>query len=82
MKTLKVSRNHYHVLQALTRKEIATLRKYPNILTETKQLLRTCKSVIRKIESIPEHASRRKRQTVYKRIISICRDAIDVVEGR
>jgi 5-bromo-4-chloroindolyl phosphate hydrolysis protein len=77
MKTIKVSRNHYHVVQALTRKDVAILRKSPKILAESKQLLRACKSVIKKIEGIPEHASRRKRQTAYKRIIGICRKAID-----
>ncbi len=82
MKTLKVPRNHYHVLQALTRKEISILRKHPSILVDTKHLLRACKSVIRKIEGIPEHASRRKRQTVYKRVVSICKDAIDIIEGK
>ncbi|GEM_PF-972477 len=82
MKTLKVPRNRYHVLQALTRKEISTLRKYPSILAKTKHLLQAYKSIIRRIENIPEHASRRKRETVYKRVISICKDAIDAVEGK
>lgn len=77
MKTIKLSRSHYHVVQALSRKDIATLRKNPNILAESKQLLRACKTVIKKIEGIPEHASRRKRQTAYKRIIGVCRKAID-----
>jgi len=81
MKTIKVSRSHYHVIQALTRKDILTLRKYPKILAESKQLLRACKNVIKKIEGIPEHASRKKRQTAYKRIISLCRKTIDQVEN-
>lgn len=80
MKTVKVTRNQFHVLQNLTRKEVATLKKYPKILAESKQLLRACKSVLKKINDIPEHASRRKRQTVYKRIISTCQKAIDQVE--
>lgn len=81
MKTLKVSRSHYQVLQGLTRKDIAMLRRHPKILVESKQLLRACKSVIKKIEGIPEHANRRKRQTAYKRIVSICRKAIDKIEN-
>jgi len=81
MKTIKVSRSHYHVIQALTRRDIATLRKYPKILAESKQLLRACKNVIKNIEDIPDHANRRKRQTAYKRIIGICRKAIDHVEN-
>lgn len=80
MKTVKVTRGQYHVLQNLSRKELATLRKYPKILVESKRLLRACKNVVKKIEAIPEHANRRKRQTAYKRIISICQKAIDPVE--
>ena len=80
MKTVKVTRGQYHVLQNLSRKEVATLRKYPKILVESKRLLRACKSVVKKIEAIPEHANRRKRQTAYKRIIGICQKAIAAVE--
>jgi len=80
MKTVKVTRSQYHILQNLTRKEVATLRKYPKILVESKRLLRACKNVIKKIEAIPEHTNRRKRQTAYKRITSICQKAIDQVE--
>ena len=80
MKTVKVTRGQYRVLQNLTRKEVATLKKYPRILVESKQLLRACKKVIEKIEEIPEYANRRKRQTAYKRIIRICQKAIDLIE--
>jgi len=81
MKTVKVTRGQYRVLQNLTRKEVGTLKKYPKILAESKQLLRACKKVIKKIEEVPEHANRRKRQTAYKRIIRICQKAIDLIEG-
>jgi len=80
MKTVKVTRGQYRVLQNLTRKEIGTLRKYPKILAESKNLLRAFKKVVKRIEAIPEHANRRKRQTAYKRVIGICRKAIDRVE--
>ena len=80
MRTVKVTRGQYHVLQNLTRKEVATLKKYPRILVESKRLLRACKKVIEKIEEIPEYANRRKRQTAYKRIIRICQKAIDPIE--
>jgi len=80
MKSLKVSRTHYDILQALTRRDIAVLRKYPNILTESKQLLRAFKSVIKKIEDIPDHASKRKRKTAHKRVVAICKKAIGRVE--
>jgi hypothetical protein len=81
MKSLKVSRTQYEVLQALTRRDIAVLRKYPNILAESKQLLRAFKSVIKKIEDIPEHASRRKRKTAHKRVVAICKKAIERIES-
>ena len=80
MKTVKVTRGQYRVLQNLTRKEVATLKKYPKILVESRRLLRACKKVTEKIKEIPEHANRRKRQTAYKRIIKICQKAIDAIE--
>ena len=78
---VKITRNQHRLLQSLTRKEIATLKKYPKILAESRELLRACKKVIKKVETIPEHANRRKRQTAYKRIIRICQRAIDRVES-
>ena len=80
MKTVKVTRGQFQMLQRLTRKEVGTLKKYPKILLESKQLLRTCKKVIKKIESLPEHANKHKRQTAYKRIVTICQQAGDAVE--
>ena len=80
MKTVRVTRGQYHVLQNLTRKEVATLKKYPRILVESKRLLRACKKVIEKLEEIPEHANRRKRQTAYKRIVGFFQKAIDLIE--
>jgi len=80
MKTMKVSRSQHQVLQTLTRKDYSALRKHPKLLSESKHLLRAFKNIIRNIEGIPEHASRRKRKTKYKRIITICKKAIDVFE--
>lgn len=80
MKTIKVTPGRYRVLQGLTRKDISLLKKHPKILVESRQLLRVCKKVIKRIESISEYASRRKRQTAYKRIAAICQKAIDRVE--
>jgi hypothetical protein len=80
MKTVKVTRGQFQVLQHLGRKEVSTLKKYPKILLESKELLRACKKVIEKIKEIPEHASRRKRLTAYKRVITICQKAVDAVE--
>ena len=80
MKTMKVSRGQHQVLQTLTRKDYSALRKHPKLLSESKHLLRALKNIVRNIEGIPEHASRRKRKTKYKRIITICEKAIDVFE--
>jgi hypothetical protein len=80
MKTIKVTHAQYRVLQSLTRKDIRLLKKHPKIIAESHQLLRACKKVIKRIEGISEYASRRKRQTAYKRIIVICQKSIDLVE--
>ena len=80
MKSIKVTNSRYRVLQSLTRKDINLLKKYPKILAESHQLLRACKKVIKRIEGISEYASRRKRQTAYKRIVTICQKTIDRVE--
>lgn len=80
MKTIKVSPGRYKVLQSLTRKDVSLLKKHPKILAESRQLLRACKKVIKRLEGISEYASRRKRQTAYKRIAAICQKAIDRVE--
>jgi len=80
MKTVKVTRGQLRVLQSLTRKDIRTLRKYPNILGEAKTLLRTFKKVINRVEDISEYASRTKRRTAYKRVVRLCRKAIESVE--
>lgn len=81
MKSIKVTSSRYRVLQHLTRKDIGVLKKYPKIIAESRQLLRACKKVIKRIEGIPEFASRRKRQTAYKRIIVICQKSIDRIEN-
>jgi hypothetical protein len=80
MKTVKVTHAQYRVLQSLTRKDMRLLKKHPKIIAESRQLLRACKKVIKRIEGIPEYASRRKRQTAYKRIIVICQKSIDLIE--
>ena len=77
MKKIKVTRAQFEALQQLSRKDINTIRKNPGIVAAAKELLRACHKVIKRIESIPEHASRRKRHTAYKRVLRICRKAID-----
>ncbi len=80
MKTVKITHARYRALQNLTRKDIGLLKKYPKILAESRLLLHACKKVIKRVEKISEFASRRKRQTAYKRIIAICQKSIDRIE--
>ena len=80
MKTVRVTHGQYRALQKLTRKDLSTLKKYPKILAEARYLLRACKRVIKRVEAISVHSNRHKRQTAYKRIVSICQKAIDRVE--
>jgi hypothetical protein len=81
MKKIKVTRAQHRALQQLSRKDINTIRKNPGIVAAAKDLLRVCRKVIKRIEAIPEHASRRKRATAYKRVLHICRRAIDRASG-
>lgn len=81
MKTVKLNQARYKALQTLSRKDINTLHKYPGIVIAARHLLRACKRVIKRVESIPEYASRRKRQTAYRRIVSLCQKAIEKAES-
>ena len=81
MKSVKVTRSQYRVLQVLSRKDINTLRKNPAIVSAAKDLLRACRKVVKRVEAIPEHASRRKRRTAYKKIVAACEKAIARAEG-
>jgi hypothetical protein len=81
MKTVKLSQGQYKALQALSRKDINTLRRHPGIVSAARQLLRACRRVIRRVESLPEYASRRKRQTAYRHIASVCQKAIEKAGG-
>jgi hypothetical protein len=81
MKSVKVTRSQYKVLQTLSRKDINTLRKHPAIVSAAKDLLRAARKVVKRVESIPEHASRRKRRTAYRKIVAVCEKAIGNAEG-
>ena len=81
MKSVKVTRSQYKVLQTLSRKDINTLRKHPAIVSAAKDLLRAARKVVKRVEAIPEHASRRKRRTAYKKIVAVCEKAIGKAEG-
>ena len=80
MKTVKVTSAQHKLLQALTRKDINTLKKHPHIVTAGRALLRACKKVVKQVEDIPQYANSRKRQTAYKRIVKVCQKAIDTAE--
>ncbi len=80
MKTVKVTSGQHRALQHLSRKDLNILKRYPKILPQARELIRACKKVIKRVEAIPEHANRRKRQTAYKRITAICQKALERVE--
>jgi len=81
MKSVKVTRSQYKALQTLSRKDLNTLRKHPAIVAAAKDLLRACRKVVKRVEAIPEHASRRKRRTAYRKIVDVCEKAIGKAEG-
>jgi len=81
MKTVKVTRSQYKVLQALSRKDINILRKNPGIVSAAKELLRACRKVVKRVEAISDHASRRKRRTAYRKITALCENAISKTEN-
>ncbi len=81
MKSVKVTRAQYKLLQSLSRKDINTLRKHPEIVAAAKDLLHACRKVVKRVEAIPEHASRRKRRTAYRKIVAVCEKAIVKAEG-
>jgi len=80
MKTVKVTSAQHKVLQILSRKDIAAIRRNPKLVPGAKHLLLACKKAIKKVEAIPQYASRKKRETAYRRIAEVCRKAIAQVE--
>ena len=80
MKNVKVTGAQHKVLQILSRKDIAAIRKNPKLVAGAKHLLLACKKTIRKVEDIPQYASRKKRETAYRRIVAVCRNAIEQYE--
>jgi len=80
MRTVKLSSRQAQVLDSLTPRDLRTLRKYPSLLREGKQLIRACKKVIKQIEALHQYANARKRATAYRRIVKVCEKAIERVE--
>jgi hypothetical protein len=80
MKTIKVTGAQHKVLQILSRKDISAIRRNPKLVPGAKHLLLACKKTIKKLEGIPQYTSRKKRETVYRRIIALCSKAIEQVE--
>ncbi len=81
MKTVKVTgAQHKVLLQILSRKDISAIQRNPQLVAGAKHLLLACRKTIKKVEEIPQYASRKKRETVYRRIVALCRKAIDEVE--
>lgn len=80
MKEIRVTGAQHKVLQILSRKDISAIRRNPKLIAGAKHLLLACKKTIRKVEEIPQYASRRKRETAYRRIVALCRKAIAEIE--
>jgi hypothetical protein len=80
MKNMKVTSAQQKVLQILTRKDVYAIQRNPKLVANAKHLLLACKKTIKKVEDIPQYASRKKRETAYRRIVALCRKAIDNVE--
>ena len=81
MKNIKVTRAQYKLLQTLTRKDMYALQKHPHLVGSAKKLVLACKKTIKKIEDIPQYYSRKKRETAYRRIVAVCRKAIEQAES-
>ena len=81
MKNVKITGAQHKVLEILSRKDISAIRRNPKLVAGAKHLLLACKKTIKKVEEIPQYASRNKRETAYRRIVALCGKAIDEVEG-
>jgi hypothetical protein len=77
MKSIKVTRAQYKALQYLSRKDINTIRKHPQLVGAARDLLKACRKVVKRVEGLSEYASRRKRHTAYKKIVAVCEKAIE-----
>jgi hypothetical protein len=80
MKSMMVTRAQRQLLETLSKRDLAALRKNPNLLSGSKHLLVAVKKVIRKLEAIPRSAGHKRRDTAYKRIILMCEKAIEKAE--
>ena len=80
MKSVRVTGAQHKVLQVLSRKDISAIRRNPKIVGGAKHLLLACQKTIKKVEGIPQYASRKKRETAYRHIVAICRKAIAEIE--
>jgi hypothetical protein len=76
VKTMKVTRAQKAVLESLSGKDIAALRKNPALVAASKEMIAACRKIIRKVEAIPEYSSRKRRVTTYRRIATLARHAL------
>lgn len=77
VKTIKVTTAQREVLEILSRRDISAIRRNPKLVASAKHLLAACRKTIKKLESIPEYANKKKRATAYRRIIALCEAAIE-----
>ena len=76
MKNIKVTRGQRQVLQLLSRQDINAIRRNPKLVSGAKHLLMACRKIARKVESMPQYSSKKRRETMSRRIIDICNKAL------
>lgn len=76
MKTMKVTRGQKAVLELLSKRDIAALRRNPALVAASREMAMACRKIIRKVEAIPEYSSRKRRATTYRRIVTLARHAL------
>jgi len=77
---VKLTSRQAEVIRSLDARDLRTLRKYPRLLREGKQLIRACKRVIKLVEALESYTNSRKRATAYKRVVKVCEKALSRVE--
>ena len=65
------------VLKILTRQDLQAIRKNPNLISGAKHLASACKKILKKAETMPKYAGRKKRETANARIIKIAQKALE-----
>ena len=63
MRTIRLSSRQYELLRSFSSRDLHTLRKRPQLLRESKHLIKTCNKVIKRVEQLHQYSNARKRET-------------------